>query len=54
MKISHLSGNVKDALRFPKLVVGTLGNALCSFRSKAKVKPIQMLVKHEPYQDAFA
>ena len=38
MKASHLSSYVKGCLRFPKMVVGTLGNVWESYSENLKVK----------------
>jgi len=38
MKASHLSSYVKGTLRFPKMVVGTLGNVWDSYSDNLKVK----------------
>jgi len=38
MKASHLSSYVKGTLRFPKMVVGTLGNVWDSYSDNLKAK----------------
>jgi len=44
MKASHLSSYVIWSLRFPKMVVGTLGNVWDSYSANLKVRLVSFVI----------